>query len=801
MLNQPIDWLLLRLVKGLILLQLLASLAGAGSPVFAQSQPARPFNMVTLGDSIIWGQGLPESMKFRRLVANWLQSQYGTSRKVVQWTTHAHSGAVTGWGLYPTETCPSPQNCNDPDIWYAMHPSSGYGPGYPYPGEVPFGYPSISFQIGMTVNDLKLKGVDPANVDLVLFDGCINDLSATNIVNPSLVETNLLQGEVANGPNWVRTKTNELCVSHAQSLLPQVMTQFPNAIVIMTGYFPIVSGNTDLLKLAEYLTVLGLAGGAGPPAAGIVGGPGAALDYLVGVPAAAVPVAAALRAALTDRSQAFATTAFNGLTALVTQQNQGLTAPRVALAWPSFSDDNAYAAPNSYLFLLEDYLGDEIRGSKGQAPPGDWNTPEGVAYYRAEECTIAHPSDPTCYAALVGHPNPKGAQAYAQAIISQLQGVFWTKLAIPKLPQLSAAASITGQSPLTVALTITDAASKVPVLGMQVWVQDGFGRAQSSGTTAADGTVRLSFTPCPQSYFGPHLLPSSVPSPACPIYGTVAKYGMLNSWTPALAATASVTTANALSVSVSDPLTKTNVAGATVGVLDGQGHMLVSGTTAVNGLATLSLAACSQGYLNPCNANVVVSKVGYLSCSFAVPSAGQGGNCQYSPYAGATPLPSMAGVVALAPNNITAVRPNAGLTAQQLQVQLPALSASVCPTADGRTCSSLPKLPRGQETTTPLRAIVSVTSNGRPVAGASVGVDGGTGGVTGAAGQVVVTYNLFLYSPRQEQGPGGPDTDPRGKPIHALGNANTATLRVPGATASKAGFQPADVSLPRPLVR
>ena len=394
---------------------------------FAQAVPARPFNMVSLGDSIIWGQGLPESMKFRTLVANWLQSQYGTSRSVVQWPTRAHSGAVTGWGLYPPET-----NGNDPDSWYMTNPSAGYSIPEPYPGEVPFGYPSISFQIGMTVNDLRGKGLDPGNVDLVLLDGCINDLSVKNILNPALVETNVLQGEIANGPNWVRTKTNELCVTHMQSLLPQVIGQFPNAVVIMTGYFPIVSGSTDLFKLAEYLSVLGLAGGAGPPAAGIIGGPGAALDYLVGVPAAAVPVSAILKATLADRSQAFATTAFNGLSNLVTQANQGLATPRAGLAWPNFSDDNAYAGPNSYLFLIEDFLSDEVRGGKGQAPPGDWNTPEGVAYYRAQECSHAHPSDPTCYAALMGHPNPAGAQAYAAAIINVLQGVFTTKLGLPQ---------------------------------------------------------------------------------------------------------------------------------------------------------------------------------------------------------------------------------------------------------------------------------------------------------------------------------------------------------------------------------
>jgi hypothetical protein len=219
--------------------------------------------------------------------------------------------------------------------------------------------------------------------------------------------------------------------------------------------------------------------------------------------------------------------------------------------------------------------------------------------------------------------------------------VWWTPGKPPDTVQPSAVASIIGQSPLTVAVTVTDVTSKLPVPGMQVWVQDGSGSTQSSATTAADGTVHLQFAACPQPYVGPHLLPPGVPSPACPIYGTLAGYSMLNLFTPVLAATGSVTNANALSVSVSDPLTKTNAAGALVNVLDAQGHTLVSGKTAADGTASLSLAACSQGYLSSCQGTVVVSKAGYLSCSFLVPSAGQGGNCQYSPYAGATSLPSV----------------------------------------------------------------------------------------------------------------------------------------------------------------
>jgi hypothetical protein len=780
MLNQPIDWLLLRLVKGLILLQLLASLAGSGSFVsaFAQAQPARPFNMISLGDSIMWGQGLPENMKFRTLVANWLQSQYGSSRTVVQWPTHAHSGAVTGWGLYPTETCPSPQNCSDPDAWYRTNPPAaehmrlgGLSNGDLYPGEVPFGYLSISAQIGMTVNDLKGR-IDPADVDLVLLDGGINDVSVASILDVSATEH-------GNGPLWVRRRAEALCVGHMKSLLPQVLSQFPNAVIVVTGYFPIVSESSDLNEVAKFLEMHFHVNSPDPRSVG-----GDPFAYIDGVRAASLTLSVPVRAAMAARSQAWAQTALSGLTDLVNQTNQGLTTPRVALAWPNFSDDNAYAAPNTLLFKLGEFLSDEMRGSARQSPPGDWSTPQGVAYYRGQNCAQYDFWDALCYEALLGHPNPAGAQAYANAIINVLDREFNTKLAFPSWPQLSAKASIIGRSlPLTVALTITDATSKQPVPGTQVWVQDGFGRAQSSGTTAADGTVRLSFTPCPQSYSGPHLLPSSVPSPACPIYGTVAKYGMLNSWTPALAATASVTTANALSVSVSDPLTKTNAAGAVVSVVDSLGHAALSVNTGPDGTAKLDLSkACSQGYLVQCKANVIVSKAGYLSCSFAVPSSGREGNCQYSPFAGATPLPSIAGVVAVAPNSTTAVRPNAGLTAQQLQVQLPALSASVCPTLDGKSCALITARPPNSA----LMDIVTVTSGGAAVPGATVSVSGQPTQtftvVTNANGVAVITH-LPCFAPGV---------------VPKIGQT-TAPIRTPvscGATVSKAAYQSFNTSLP-----
>src|SRR5258706_124106 len=60
-------------------------------PVAAASD--RPVNVLVLGDSISWGQGLKDEHKASSLVKSWLEQQ--TSREVRQ-IIQAHSGAIIG---------------------------------------------------------------------------------------------------------------------------------------------------------------------------------------------------------------------------------------------------------------------------------------------------------------------------------------------------------------------------------------------------------------------------------------------------------------------------------------------------------------------------------------------------------------------------------------------------------------------------------------------------------------------------------------------------------------------------------
>src|SRR5712692_9098051 len=121
---------------------------------------APAFRVVTLGDSIMWGQGLRESEKFSTQIQQWLETTVGRS---VQLDVFAHSRAV----IAPDET----------------HDQQS-----PKPGEVPDRHPSITAQ--------ATRVPHPEDVDLVMIDGGINDMGAQHIVNPLHV-TDL---------NWIRER-------------------------------------------------------------------------------------------------------------------------------------------------------------------------------------------------------------------------------------------------------------------------------------------------------------------------------------------------------------------------------------------------------------------------------------------------------------------------------------------------------------------------------------------------------------------------------------------------------------------
>src|SRR5947207_3944470 len=159
-------------------------------------QAARPLNMLVLGDSIIWGQGLKAEHKSWYQVKLWLEAN--TGRTVIE-KVEAHSGAVI-------------ERSSLTDNLTATNP------------EVNVGLPTVNDEMD---DALRFYG-DGARVDLVLLSGCGNDVGAQNLLN-------------ASGSEEIYRLTEAKCASPLERVLRKVAMSFPAAAVIVTGYYPFFS--------------------------------------------------------------------------------------------------------------------------------------------------------------------------------------------------------------------------------------------------------------------------------------------------------------------------------------------------------------------------------------------------------------------------------------------------------------------------------------------------------------------------------------------------------------------------------
>src|SRR2546430_12215146 len=163
----------------------------------------RPLNLVVLGDSILWGQGLKEEHKAWHQVKSWLEQ---TTGREVREKIEAHSGAVIGSAGDQTDNS---------TVWLD--------------GEINRAVPTVNEQISYALRSYA----DRSQVDLVLVDGCINDIDARRLLNAS------------NTPAGIRELAQAKCGVPVEALLEKIAASFPNAHVIITGYYPIISEKTS----------------------------------------------------------------------------------------------------------------------------------------------------------------------------------------------------------------------------------------------------------------------------------------------------------------------------------------------------------------------------------------------------------------------------------------------------------------------------------------------------------------------------------------------------------------------------
>lgn len=291
------------------------------------------FRIITLGDSVTWGQGLPEAEKFDQLV---LQALLPLHPEGVTLERFAHSGAIIGPGSGRTATN----------------------------GEVPVSSPTILAQLASVPA--------PETADLVILNGGINDVGVSRILNPLAVIPSL------------QNRVEEACHKGMLHLLRVATAAFTKAgcRVLVTGYYTILSDQSDPLQIPDLLGLYGTA----------VSGFMAEADFFD---------------LLSDRCEEFFQRSEDALRAAVADAAD----PRIRFVSSGFTAGNAIFVPGTTL----------LWGLTSGLDPQD---PKAAA--RRAECdlTFDQPADflrrQQCYRASTGHPNVDGAKQYAAKICAVL---------------------------------------------------------------------------------------------------------------------------------------------------------------------------------------------------------------------------------------------------------------------------------------------------------------------------------------------------------------------------------------------
>jgi lysophospholipase L1-like esterase len=309
------------------------------------------FYMAVLGDSAMWGNGLPQRDKFSYLIARSLEFELGVRVvRVVQAVsgatirTHSRDGVCT-------------TRCGD--------------------GEVPQVFTSITTQANILPS--------PEIYGLILLNGCGNDVKMENILD-SRDNTSL-----------IRELVGEFCLTEMANLLIRVRARAPQAPIVVPGYFPFVSAESDLSELGTWAIANGIDLGTEEDLA-------AALTNFV--------VNSAVFHTASNEALAAAVELVSGLDA---------TAPPIVFVNPGFRPENATFAREAWLWGLTQNIpvAQQLNISLSVFPE------DPLLFERVTRCALPDvaPNLIACIYGAVGHPNRDGARAYASAIEDALRNI------------------------------------------------------------------------------------------------------------------------------------------------------------------------------------------------------------------------------------------------------------------------------------------------------------------------------------------------------------------------------------------
>ncbi|MCC6825058.1 MAG: hypothetical protein IT172_04860 [Acidobacteria bacterium] len=329
-----------------------------------------PYEILVIGDSMIWGQGLEETTKFYRLTADWLRDEVFEGRRKVNLTVKAHSGATIK---------PVPKEL-EKLIRAKMDEKQ------PYPGEVTLSSPSMWSQVETADEEYERAGVSGA--DLVLLTAGITDIAVEGLLNP------------LHSTESVRRLIKESCNARVGELLAHIAGKNPDALIVATGYFPILSPKAKHSKLMNsMLEAINIPGIFKP---------------ILNNPVTRGLIFNSVIKKMIRHSRIWITESNTELQAAVNSFNRTAGRQQAIFVRSSLTEADAFEMPDTKLFRMN---------KKG-------HTNDPLFEQRGRECTtvlkeLKQKADikvnvNRCKIAAIGHPDAAGARAYFNDIKSAL---------------------------------------------------------------------------------------------------------------------------------------------------------------------------------------------------------------------------------------------------------------------------------------------------------------------------------------------------------------------------------------------
>lgn len=332
----------------------------------ALANDEREFEILVVGDSLIWGQGLEEKDKFYTHTAEWLRK---TLARPVNVNVKAHSGSTLKF--HADEA--------------AKYAKIGRKEDFRYKPEVNVGFPSVYKQIEAAADEYRDGG---KTADLILVGGGITDITTSRVFDPKGDDEKL------------KSEIERYLRDDLYDVIELAATRNPEAKILVIGYFPVMTKHSDSGKLLNaWLEALSFP---------------RFLKFVPNNPLVRPIFFNKLRRRAIERSRIWLDTSNSSMTEAVAKLNRTLGSERAFFVRSPLTEEHATEAPNTRLFRMG--KGGYVKDAMARERTSDCR--EALPKLK-KESGIDYPVR-LCEIAAIGHPDPAGSRLYADAIIERL---------------------------------------------------------------------------------------------------------------------------------------------------------------------------------------------------------------------------------------------------------------------------------------------------------------------------------------------------------------------------------------------